>query len=171
MDAVFGARGDYGTWIVGTWRRSISKPLPFFVTIDVGNGCNSRPNSQLLAQSNKQLGVKSIAWIRVVEVSRAATQVGVLPIAMPVCANICSASTTTWRARLDGHNCSRRGANLRCRRWRSPMKWVLFIGILGLGWFSGKIMFSGSWPMAQARSGSMPRCGAYSLRRCSISHW
>ena len=32
---------------VGTWRRSISKPLPFFVTIDVGNGCNSRPNSQL----------------------------------------------------------------------------------------------------------------------------
>ncbi len=30
-----------------------------------------------------------------------------------------------------------------------PMKWVLFIGILGLGWFSGKIMFSGSWPMAQ----------------------
>ena len=27
--------------------RSISKPLPFFVTIDVGNGCNSRPNSQL----------------------------------------------------------------------------------------------------------------------------
>ena len=30
-----------------------------------------------------------------------------------------------------------------------PMKWVLFIGILGLGWFSGKIMFSSSWPMAQ----------------------
>lgn len=30
-----------------------------------------------------------------------------------------------------------------------PMKWVLFIGILGLGFFSGKVMFSGSWTMAQ----------------------
>ena len=30
-----------------------------------------------------------------------------------------------------------------------PMKWVLFIGVLGLGWFSGKIMFSGSPAMAQ----------------------
>ena len=30
-----------------------------------------------------------------------------------------------------------------------PMKWVLFIGILGLGWFSGKIMFSASTAMAQ----------------------
>lgn len=30
-----------------------------------------------------------------------------------------------------------------------PMKWVLFIGILGLGWFSGKIMFSASPAMAQ----------------------
>ena len=30
-----------------------------------------------------------------------------------------------------------------------PMKWVLFIGVLGLGFFSGKIMFSGSPAMAQ----------------------
>ena len=30
-----------------------------------------------------------------------------------------------------------------------PMKWVLFIAILGLGWFSGKIMFSASPAMAQ----------------------
>lgn len=30
-----------------------------------------------------------------------------------------------------------------------PMKWVLFAGILGLGFFSGKIMFSGSPAMAQ----------------------
>ncbi|MEL0020587.1 MAG: Bax inhibitor-1/YccA family protein, partial [Rickettsiales bacterium] len=30
-----------------------------------------------------------------------------------------------------------------------PMKWVLFAGILGLGFFSGKIMFSASPAMAQ----------------------
>lgn len=30
-----------------------------------------------------------------------------------------------------------------------PMKWVLFAGILGLGWFSGKIMFGASPVMAQ----------------------
>ena len=30
-----------------------------------------------------------------------------------------------------------------------PMKWVLFISVLGLGWFSGKIMFGGSPAMAQ----------------------
>ena len=39
-----------------------------------------------------------------------------------------------------------------------PMKWVLFIGILGLGWFSGKILFSGSWPMAQRRLSTSPVC-------------
>lgn len=30
-----------------------------------------------------------------------------------------------------------------------PMKWVLFAALLGLGWFSGKIIFNGSPAMAQ----------------------
>ncbi len=31
-----------------------------------------------------------------------------------------------------------------------PVKWILFAGILGLGWFAPKVIFSGSKPMAHA---------------------
>ena len=31
-----------------------------------------------------------------------------------------------------------------------PMKWVLFIGVLGLGWFSPKLIFSGNTALAHA---------------------
>ncbi|MGF1543252.1 MAG: Bax inhibitor-1 family protein [Parvularculaceae bacterium] len=32
----------------------------------------------------------------------------------------------------------------------TPLKWVLFVGLLGLGWFSPKVMFSGSKTAAHA---------------------
>ncbi len=32
----------------------------------------------------------------------------------------------------------------------TPLRWVVFAGILGIGWFSPKIIFSGSRPMAHA---------------------